>query len=1498
MHARREAIRKRAEIRETFDIFPAELEQEALIDAKTATREGYKLISPQLYKDLRAVYGARAIRFFHLYRVLRGIQLGRPVPPNLSTDFRDLVRIMANTKARADGRKISPPVKDQLFSSSKRILPKLDVVESAFQADPSKRGGTQTWRPITEQYGLLIEALARDKGVYLKIGKYIGAGGVQWPVFFKMRPEEEGMARLEDEDTPTFEAMQRLQKNVQELNDLAVSYIKEDGFIPEKRQIAGRWVNIAVSEETKLALDELRKRQASLSSVLRKTNKTWAKWWRSADTFDVDSEEYRAWLENNPEPEMMPKTKLKKLRERWERRKPKDGDPESLKVWEKAEPTMEGLKEEISKRGASYRALREEYDRNADETVYDHTGTRYSVQEFQEKETERRQQMTELASDTLIDDERIESMRLLSESTLDKIEGDSYTVSLTDDAAKSNRLTKIFPVKEVPARILNQLLPPDKQLFTGFKGQPHMVPVVTSGRYAGIPVDHLVNENGRMIERTEYIFDVQSGTGRGRPKKAADWELTSREPFVTVADDGRLFISVEGGKGSKWRKVADQLHAIAGFTRNEKGEMTFAKRDRLVGVPGFEKDGSYYTQAVDKNGEVKKRGQFGFYFTPENFGTVQEKIGAMALSEGAAKHLEDYFEDLLRAEKATEEQNLAPFHHSNLGGFRDWVLNADGEEWLKEKQNFENLQRQHPEDARVGEWARKAQVLRDKLNYPKTLLEKQRNLQSKIRDFPKSPNVPEWTKEVEEINQTFKRKDLGGFQFQLLELQKKSLAWMEARGDNGVCSLDTGIGKTLVALAMIQKLQRDGWTDSEMVISEAEAAKSLADFDSVKAALAANPGSETLQNQYQELKDSVAQEYPHGTNGRFLYVAPSKNLLGNLDKEAAGFLDSEGYSITGEKIDSIHAKGQGSFQSVMNKKPGQDTIKVQRGGGTGAITIENWKKEVTRYVAIFFDEAHEYITGSTGAAGKAYLGLKHPRKILLTASPMTNEPMDAYLLASVCNNNDLSDTRTPEGRKRRSDMREWKDRYCETVGGRVVGAKKGDPSVERDLRTWARTNLFFADKQKVKEGWARPPELRPDSERPGGGTRVLMDPEVESMSKEVASLAVDQLRALYQRFEDRGYLNSMKTIINPKTGEEEQVIVGVKEDKRKGVRDPDLEKFTKLTVRPIFDLLTMLSMAPEMATVPKIDNRVTGATRKKLESLFSKLFPGKNPGDRIFPDRTIADNPKFQEANAIVGQKLSKDIDTGTSRVLLWTDNAKLVEATAKELSKTQSGIHVAALANEIRFFRGGQEMEVYLHPGGRGEMDTEGRNKGIPKDGYRIPFGPKIYKLYRSKSRHPKNNPGMKQGEQFKWSQFVTSKFVQGNPNVRSMTCLGQAYQSGQNFQGFQTVIHLDRNHWNNENMKQRTARAYRQGQKEEVEEITLDSMYTTEAKPGDASLDELRRLQQAMEGSIFDSIVKESQTQPLGTEWTSIQKRLSKYMHVDKKAMELSLTPGSMTR
>ncbi len=139
----------------------------------------------------------------------------------------------------------------------------------------------------------------------------------------------------------------------------------------------------------------------------------------------------------------------------------------------------------------------------------------------------------------------------------------------------------------------------------------------------------------------------------------------------------------------------------------------------------------------------------------------------------------------------------------------------------------------------------------------------------------------------------YSQKALGGFKKSmppLLKVQKQALAWLDANDNKGVIALDTGVGKTVTSVAVMQKMIRDGKTDEGYSYTNSK-------------------GEEIV------------------TNGRFLWVCP-KGLEGNLPKEIrawlAGSNDAEkgGGSLSNSKLAMIRRL----VANAMNDKSPADNL--------------------------------------------------------------------------------------------------------------------------------------------------------------------------------------------------------------------------------------------------------------------------------------------------------------------------------------------------------------------------------------------------------------------------------------------------------------------------------------------------------------------------------------------------------------------------------------------
>ena len=94
---------------------------------------------------------------------------------------------------------------------------------------------------------------------------------------------------------------------------------------------------------------------------------------------------------------------------------------------------------------------------------------------------------------------------------------------------------------------------------------------------------------------------------------------------------------------------------------------------------------------------------------------------------------------------------------------------------------------------------------------------------------------------------------------------------------------------------------------------------------------------------------------------------------------------------------------------------------------------------------------------------------------------------------------------------------------------------------------------------------------------------------------------------------------------------------------------------------------------------------------------------------------------------------------------------------------------------------------------------------------------------------------------------------------------------------------------------MKQRTARAWRSGNKKPVDEYTVDLTYGDQFAGPDAAqtLDEIRKVVQGIDDSLFNQVVADSQVERLGEEWTSIKKQRSLLHKVNRRMLERALSP-----
>jgi hypothetical protein len=247
-----------------------------------------------------------------------------------------------------------------------------------------------------------------------------------------------------------------------------------------------------------------------------------------------------------------------------------------------------------------------------EELVYDDDGDVLPVEAFLEKREGHLKSIKALSRTVKVD---LEDMRSMDDAALEALEGEVVYTALTDDKAKQNALTRIYPVKEVGSRKM-----------------------IVEGRFKGIYLDEMINVVGRQIEGVAYDFDPKTGIPRALESRASgQLEIsTVKEPYVTVGDDGRLFLKLPSThEFSALRKRMTELARINSGV------------EKVAGVRSSQ-----------------------FFFEPKDLASVREALGSMALSTSAAEAVDRYFRTIARHELATTEENLARFSAERLGGFK------------------------------------------------------------------------------------------------------------------------------------------------------------------------------------------------------------------------------------------------------------------------------------------------------------------------------------------------------------------------------------------------------------------------------------------------------------------------------------------------------------------------------------------------------------------------------------------------------------------------------------------------------------------------------------------------------------------------------------------------------------------------------------------------------------------------------------------------------------
>lgn len=291
--------------------------------------------------------------------------------------------------------------------------------------------------------------------------------------------------------------------------------------------------------------------------------------------------------------------------------------------------------------------------------------------------------------------------------------------------------------------------------------------------------------------------------------------------------------------------------------------------------------------------------------------------------------------------------------------------------------------------------------------------------------------------------------------------------------------------------------------------------------------------------------------------------------------------------------------------------------------------------------------------------------------------------------------------------------------------------------------------------------------------------------------------------------------------------------------------DPEVEAMYRDVVKGVEGVLRgMVSKYRDRS--PTADDPAIESARIKFAKQFRLLFDLTNFPERFVPG---AKNPKLDQLVEVIDER----VGTGR-RTLVFTDSPALASSAVQVLSnRFPVLLHAECQSSAIQLWQSGQVVAKY--------------RKKAYKDGE---------KVWAAED----------------WATYVLSRVVSPNPDVLTCT-LTQSYTKGQNLQAFDTVCHLDRDAWNSETMKQRTARAWRSGQDHPVDEIVLDAVYASPFGKDDETLDQIAGHLQHLEADLFDRVIIESQSEALGKEWFGMKKMHSSFVALNRRVMELAMSP-----
>lgn len=659
----------------------------------------------------------------------------------------------------------------------------------------------------------------------------------------------------------------------------------------------------------------------------------------------------------------------------------------------------------------------------------------------------------------------------------------------------------------------------------------------------------------------------------------------------------------------------------------------------------------------------------------------------------------------------------------------------------------------------------------------------------------------------EENLKNFTSESLGGFvevapngkPFQFNNKQREAMAWLDANGYSGLMALDTGVGKTLLAGGAMRRFMN---TEKE------------------------------------------------GDTRQFLFIAP-KRLKGNFTSEMLMFMKDK--NIVASRIREMDyneysalVRGMDSHKEILKlSDDDKKKIALKKVLPVNFFTDETKTKAAfadaaeyfkDKFSILFFDEINEILKNALKR--KAVSELKHPRKIILTASAIEKDPIDLYRFVAIAKGEPASVEKE----------RAFAERYGNMIGGRFVGLKDA-PEVRSEFDTWVKANAYFADKQEVDFAEIGQPDLPLPLEPIT--IKIGMSEQVEAEYRKLASKISKELKAMVRKYRD---------VLAMKGDYSDSEFLEQVRGKKQAIRD-----FTMGSIVALNDLI-------------------------KLST---------NPGD-YFNDPDMP-NPKLEEASNIL-------LNNPGDRICYFSSDPKVVKSLAiKNSQTTGAGVHVAMLDNEMLFYVAGEQIGKISKKSKSSDISRIKEllsSTALPENLLRKVRDPEAFlQRFKQASEEIEEDPNA-------WAIEAVKSVIKPSPSIVSLCCTDN-YAKGFSFQFINTVVHLDRGKgFDSELVKQRTARAYRTGQKEKVAVIYLDSVLTpstAEITPKgtsksvkdyqDVSLDEMKAIIQQVDQDFFTDIISKGMQKQLVESYESVTRVTGRALAVNKSLFTAALNPSAAT-